>query len=79
MAADENAVFRQYLPTANHDAFVQFSERDLPMNYMHGLDPNTHLAVRQVLVDELSRNFFAAANRTNYLAELKAKLENALR
>ncbi len=79
MAADENAVFRQYLPNANHDAFVQFSERDLPMNYMHGLDPNTHLAVRQVLVDELSKNFFAAANRTNYLAELKAKLENALR
>lgn len=79
MAEDENAAFRKYLPDANHDAFIQFTDRDLPMNYMSGLNPKKHLAIRSVLVTELTKNYFAAANRQDYLTELKEKLENALR
>lgn len=79
MAEDENASFRKYLPEANHDPFIQFSGRDLPMNYMSGLDPSKHLAIRSVLVDELTKNYFSATDRLAYLGELKDKLENALR
>lgn len=79
MAEDENATFRKYLPDANHDAFIQYSARDLPMNYMSGLNPKKHLAIRSVLVDELTKNYFAASDRLEYLSELKEKLENALR
>ena len=80
MAQDPQAAFRQYLPGKNHEAFIQFDERDLPMTeYLNGVDPSKHLAVRAVLVDNLTKNLFSAGDRDGYYAELKERLENALR
>lgn len=80
MAQDPQAAFRQYLPGKNHEAFIQFDERDLPMTeYLNGVDPSKHLAVRAVLVDNLTKNLFSASDRDAYYAELKERLENALR
>lgn len=80
MADDPDAAFRQYLPEANHDAFIQFDERDLPMTeYLNGIEASKHLAIHSVLVDNLSKNLFSASNRRSYYSQLKEMLENALR
>lgn len=79
MAEDKNAAFRQYLPEANHDAFIKFTERDLEMNYLSGLPTNKHLAVRSELLKELTKNYYSAQDKSGYLQELKTKLENAMR
>ena len=80
MAADPQAAFRQYLPGANHDAFINFEGRDLPMTeYLDEVNASKHLAVRSVLVDNLSKNLFSSADRNGYYAQLKEMLENAIR
>lgn len=79
MAEDGNATFRKYLPNANHDAFVKYQDRDLPMNYMSGYNASKHLAIRQVLTDELTKNLYSAANRDNYYTTLKGKIEAAMK
>lgn len=80
MAEDPEAAFRRYLPGRNHDAFIRFDDRDLPMTeYLDGVEASKHLAVRSVLVDNLSKNLFAATDRNRYYTQLKEMLENALR
>ena len=80
MANDTEASWRQYLPEANHDAFIQYDTRDLPMTeYLDGVDPSKHLAVRTVLTDNMTKNLFSAAVRDEYYPQLSEMLLNALR
>ena len=80
MANDASAAWRQYLPEANHDAFIQYDTRDLPMTeYLDGVDPSKHLAVRTVLTDNMTKNLFSAAVRDEYYPQLSEMLLNALR
>lgn len=79
LTLSDDAPFRSYLPNANHDAFIKYSERDLPLNYMHGINPNKHLAVRTVLKDELMKNLVSSTDRNAYYETLKGKLESAMR
>lgn len=78
LAIDENAPFRSFLPGANHDAFVSHQERDLSMNYLHGVKVNKHLDVRRVLKQELMKNLVSSSDRNAFYQSLKIKLENAM-
>lgn len=79
LALDKNASFRTYLPNANHDAFIKFQERDLPMNYLHGVNANKHLNLRTQLKNELLKNLYNASDRNAYYTTLKTKLESVMR
>ena len=80
MANDTEASWRQYLPEANHDAFIQYDTRDLPMTeYLNGIDPSKHIAVRTVLTDNMTKNLFSAGDRNSYYSQLSEMLMNALR
>lgn len=80
MANDTEASWRQYLPEANHDAFIQYDTRDLPMTeYLNGIDPSKHIAVRTVLTDNMTKNLFSAGDRSSYYSQLSEMLMNALR
>ena len=78
MAEDENATYRNYLPGANHDAFYKFSERDLPMNYLAGFKPSSHLNIRQVLTDTMLKAAYSASDRTAFFNDLENRLNNAI-
>lgn len=79
LSLSKDAPFRSYLPNANHDAFIKYSERDLPLNYMHGINADKHLAIRSVLKSELMKNLANATDREAYYSLLKEKLEGAMR
>jgi len=78
MAYDENAVYRSFIPGANHEAFYKFPERDLPMNYLAGFKPKAHLDIREVLTDTMLKGAYRADNRSAFYTELEARLNNAI-
>lgn len=45
LAESNTASFRTVYPNLNNDAFVKYSERDLPMTYMKGFKPTKQLGI----------------------------------
>lgn len=77
LADDENATFRTVYPGLNHDAFVKYPERDIPMNYMKGFKPDKQLGIYSYINSNLLSTFvdLTGADRENRYMEFKAELE----
>ena len=75
LAEDPQAEFRKVYPDKNNDAFVKFSERDIPMNYMRGFKPNKQLGIYSYINVNLLSSFINAKDRTECFNTTKTELE----
>lgn len=75
LAEDPNAEFRKAYEGKNNDAFVQFAERDLPMNYMKGFKPNKQLGIYSYINANLLTSFVSAKDRAKCYTDTISQLE----
>ena len=81
LATDPNAVFKQYMVSEdnhpNHDAFIDYPERDVPMNFMKGFEVDKQLMIEKFIKDRTLKNFYEAkgAARDKYYTDYKTEME----
>lgn len=77
LAGDENATYRTVYEGLNHDAFIKFPERDIPMNYMKGFLPTKQLGIYSYINYNLLSTFIKATgdDREARYQEFKTELE----
>ena len=79
LANDENAVFKQYLVSEtnhpNHQAFVAYPERDIPMNIYKGFEVNKQITIDKYIKDRTLSAFYKAGNRDQYYLDYKKDME----
>lgn len=85
LAEDENAAFKKYLVTDNyhphHEVFTDYSDRDLPMNFMNGVEMNKQYNILEYIKNNTLKNFANKKGdaRNAYYATYKAGLEEVWR
>ena len=77
LAEDPDAAYRTVYEGLNHDAFIEYSARDLSMNYMKGFRPEKQLGIYSYIKNNLLISFFKAKgdDREAYYATFAASLE----
>lgn len=75
LAEDSEAEFKKAFEGKNNEAFVKFSERDIPMNYMRGFKPNKQLGIYSYINANLLSSFIKAKDREQCYADTISQLE----
>ena len=75
LAEDPNAEFRKVYADKNNDAFVKYSERDIPMNYMKGFKPNKQLGIYSYINTNLLTSFIRATDLEKCYNDVIVELE----
>lgn len=80
LANDENAEWRQFISAdLNHEAFVKYPERDLPMNFLRGVKVAKQTEINAQLASMMNGLYTTLpGDRATEYQNLKAKLEGLL-
>ncbi len=80
LADSKTSAWRQAVnENANHDAFVKYPERDLPMNYLKGVKVAKHTTINEKLVSMMSTFYVETGDRKEAYKKLKSDLETLLK